>query len=68
MAYNAAVANDEGVGSATFEIPGFSTIPSAGRERGGQTHNVTITEVNLVAELEWVIVPKGSTSAFLQVC
>lgn len=70
MMPNTAIANpaDEGVASATFEIPGLSSIPSGNGERGMQSHKVSITEVGLVAELEWVVVPKASTNAFLQVC
>jgi uncharacterized protein (TIGR02231 family) len=62
-----AVVNDEGAGSATFSIPGFSSIPT-GTVQENQTHKVTITEVELEAELEWVVVPKASKNAFLSVC
>lgn len=64
--HSAAVANGEGLGNATLSIRGLSTIPSSSWEKS-QTHKVTITEVDLVAELEWSVVPKKSRDAFLLV-
>lgn len=66
LSRNMAVVNEENTGSATFSIPGLSTIPT-GRLVVNQTHKVTITEVDLAAELEWMAVPKGAKNAFLQV-
>jgi uncharacterized protein (TIGR02231 family) len=66
QALAAVVNNDEGAGSATFGIQGLSTIPSADNAGSSQVHKVTVAEVDLQAELEWIVVPKGLSSAFLQ--
>ncbi|KAF4579590.1 hypothetical protein EYR40_000229 [Pleurotus pulmonarius] len=39
--------------SATYQVPGLITIPT-----DGQNHNVTIVELELGAEMSWVVVPK----------
>jgi hypothetical protein len=61
-----AVVNDQGTGSATFSIPGLSTIPT-NVDGISQTHKVTIAEFSLTAELEWVVIPADLTDVFLTV-
>lgn len=48
--------------SATFSIPGYSTIPSDEGER-----KVVITVVEFPGGLEWVCVPRGEKAVFLRV-
>ncbi|KAF8315709.1 hypothetical protein DL93DRAFT_2166668 [Clavulina sp. PMI_390] len=47
--------------SSTFSIDGFSNIPS-----DGKSHKVSIANIDLTAELEWITVPRSLPSAFLQ--
>ncbi|KAF5315031.1 hypothetical protein D9619_007471 [Psilocybe cf. subviscida] len=46
--------------NATFSIPGLISVPS-----DGETHNVSITKLNLDASMSWIVVPKKSTKAHL---
>ncbi|TDL17673.1 hypothetical protein BD410DRAFT_794144 [Rickenella mellea] len=56
----------EGAVSATFSIPGQSTIPSD-KQTSAQTHKVSIAEIELTSvDLEWITVPKDIPSTFLQ--
>lgn len=48
--------------SATFELPGTVTIPS-----DGENHNYTIVELQLDADMTWVVVPKHDTKVHLNV-
>lgn len=48
--------------NATFSIPGLISVPS-----DGETHNVSITKLNLDASMSWIVVPKKSTKAHLTV-
>ena len=57
----------EGAVSATFTIPGLSTIPSDS-DGSQQTHKVSIAELEFNSvEIEWISVPKKIASAFLKV-
>ena len=57
----------EGAVSATFTIPGLSSIPSDS-DRSQQTHKVSISELEFSSvDFEWVAVPKKIASAFLKV-
>jgi len=56
------VVSSKGDITATFTIPGLITIPS-----DGASHNVTITELELDAEMSWISVPKKSAKAHLTV-
>jgi hypothetical protein len=56
------VISSKGDITATFSIPGLITIPS-----DGVSHNVTITELELDAEMSWISVPKKSAKAHLTV-
>jgi len=56
------VVSSKGDITATFSIPGLITIPS-----DGASHNVTITELELDAEMSWISVPKKSPKAHLTV-
>lgn len=56
----------EGAVSTTFSIPGLSTIPSDS-DKEKQTHKVTIAELQFdLVELEWITVPKDTSSVFLR--
>ncbi|KAF9534028.1 hypothetical protein CPB83DRAFT_889802 [Crepidotus variabilis] len=46
--------------NATFAVPGFISVPT-----DGTAHNVTICELDLDAEMSWVVVPKMSTKVYL---
>lgn len=48
--------------TATFTIPGLMSIPS-----DGVAHNVTITQLSLGAEMEWVSIPKLEAKFHLKV-
>jgi len=52
----------QGTISATYLIPGKITIPS-----DSQTHNVTVVQLELEAELSWVTVPKRDTKVYIKV-
>ena len=56
------VISSKGDITATFSIPGLITIPS-----DGASHNVTITELELDAEMSWISVPKKNAKAHLTV-
>ena len=56
------VVSSKGNITATFSVPGLITIPS-----DGASHNVTITELQLDAEMSWISVPKKSPKAHLTV-
>ena len=57
----------EGAVSATFTIPGLSSIPSDS-DKSQQTHKVSISELEFSSvDFEWITVPKKITSAFLKV-
>lgn len=56
------VVSSKGDITATFSIPGLITIPS-----DGASHNVTITELELDADMSWISVPKKSPKAHLTV-
>ncbi|KAF7439911.1 hypothetical protein PC9H_000248 [Pleurotus ostreatus] len=43
----------QGALSATYQVPGLITIPT-----DGQNHSVTIVELELGAEMSWIVVPK----------
>jgi hypothetical protein len=62
MPKRSVVVTSKGDITATFSIPGLITIPS-----DGVSHNVTITELELDAEMSWVSVPKKSAKAHLTV-
>ncbi|KAH6907626.1 hypothetical protein BKA70DRAFT_1189603 [Coprinopsis sp. MPI-PUGE-AT-0042] len=47
--------------TATFSIPGLMTIPS-----DGVAHNVTIANLTLDAEMEWVSIPKREAKVHLK--
>ena len=56
--FRQAVASDSAV-SATFAIPGQSTIPSEGDAAASQSHKVSIMEATFEnVDLQWVTVPK----------
>ncbi|KAG9033976.1 hypothetical protein FS842_003859 [Serendipita sp. 407] len=55
----------EGTMSTSFFIEGLSTIPSD-TDVTSQAHNVTVSVIDLTADLQWITVPKEQTSAFLQ--
>lgn len=64
--FRQAVASDSAV-SATFAIPGQSTIPSEGDAAASQSHKVSITEATFEnVDLQWVTVPKQADNVFLQ--
>ena len=46
----------------TFEVPGLISVPS-----DKQTHNVTIANLKLDAQLQWITVPKKDTRVFSKV-
>ncbi|KIM36583.1 hypothetical protein M413DRAFT_31619 [Hebeloma cylindrosporum] len=54
------VVSSKGDITATFTIPGLITVPS-----DNACHNVTITELELDAEMSWISVPKKSPKAHL---
>ena len=56
------VVSSKGDITATFSVPGIITIPS-----DDASHNVTITELELDAEMSWISVPKKSPKAHLTV-
>jgi hypothetical protein len=56
------VVSSKGDITATFSIPGLTTIPS-----DGASYNVTITDLELNAEMSWISVPKKSPKAHLTV-
>lgn len=65
LSVRGAIAN-EGAISATFTIPGLSTIPSDS-QNAQQTHRVSIAELDFPSvDLEWISVPKETPSAFLR--
>ncbi|PPQ67911.1 hypothetical protein CVT24_003174, partial [Panaeolus cyanescens] len=45
---------------ASFSVPGIMTVPS-----DGEGHNVTITELELGAEMSWICVPRKLTKVHL---
>ncbi|KAG8818615.1 hypothetical protein FRC19_010458 [Serendipita sp. 401] len=51
--------------STSFFIEGLSTIPSD-TDVTSQAHKVTVSVIDLNADLQWMTVPKEQTSAFLQ--
>ncbi|KAF8313124.1 hypothetical protein DL93DRAFT_2168060 [Clavulina sp. PMI_390] len=51
----------EGTISSTFGVDGVWNIPS-----DGTSHKVSIANIDLDAEVEWIVVPRNSPSAFLQ--
>ncbi|KAG6819621.1 hypothetical protein H0H93_010112 [Arthromyces matolae] len=53
MSYMGLDVTSKGGVSATFQVPGEITIPS-----DGNPHKVTVTELDLEAEMSWVAVPK----------
>jgi uncharacterized protein (TIGR02231 family) len=55
----------EGAISTSYIIDGLSTIPSD-TDLTAQAHKVTVSVVDLAADLEWITVPKETPSAFLQ--
>lgn len=55
----------EGVVSTSFVIESLATIPSD-TDKSTQAHQVTIAVIDLSADLQWVSVPKETSSAFLQ--
>jgi Domain of unknown function (DUF4139) len=58
-----AVVTSKGNITATFTIPGLMSIPS-----DGVAHNVTIANLSLDAEMEWVSVPKREAKVHLKAC
>jgi hypothetical protein len=48
--------------SATFQVPRLVTIPS-----DGEKHTFTIVQLNLEAEMSWVVVPKKDLRVHLKV-
>jgi hypothetical protein len=62
MAVRQAQPTNQNILSAAFGIPGRSNIPS---DQGA--HKVVITVLDLLAELEWVCVPRVKESVFLRV-
>ena len=55
-----------GAVSTVFAIPGLSSIPSDS-DAAQQTHKVSIAELDFDSvELEWITVPKDTTSVFLR--
>lgn len=48
--------------NATFSIPGLISVPN-----DGETHNISITTLDLDASMSWIVVPKKSTKAHLTV-
>lgn len=63
----AVVQMDESSINATFVIEGLSTIASD-TSAVSESHKVAIAEIDLLAELDWVVVPSKMESAFLRVC
>ncbi|KAG8786543.1 hypothetical protein FRC16_001674 [Serendipita sp. 398] len=55
----------EGTMSTSFFIEGLSSIPSD-TDVTSQAHKVTVSVIDLNADLQWMTVPKEQTSAFLQ--
>ncbi|KAG8905841.1 hypothetical protein FRB99_008143 [Tulasnella sp. 403] len=55
----------EGATSSTFVVGGLSTIPSD-KPDSQETHKVTISVIDLEAQLEWVALPKVQQSTFLK--
>ena len=62
MAVTSALVVSQGNITATFRVPGRTTIPS-----DGAVHSVTIAKLGLDAVLEWVAVPKKDPRTHLKV-
>ena len=62
MAVNSALVVSQGNITATFRVPGRTTIPS-----DGASHSVTIAKLDLDAVVEWVAVPKKDPRTHLKV-
>lgn len=63
---SAVVQMDETSINATFIVEGLSTIAS-NTSATSENHKVAIAEIDLAAELDWVVVPLKKESAFLRV-
>ncbi|KAF8150953.1 hypothetical protein B0H34DRAFT_665975 [Crassisporium funariophilum] len=50
--------------SATFRIPGMTTIPH--EDEDDEMHNVTIADLDLEAVMSWVCIPKGDQRVHLK--
>jgi hypothetical protein len=61
--FNEAEVTSKGNITATFTIPGLISIPS-----DGVAHNVTIAQLSLDADMEWVSIPKLEAKVHLKVC
>ncbi|KAG8771593.1 hypothetical protein FRC15_003330 [Serendipita sp. 397] len=55
----------EGTMSTSFFIEGLSTIPSD-TDVTSQAHKVTVSVIDLTADLQWITVPRELPTAFLQ--
>ena len=62
MAVNSALVVSQGNITATFRVPGRTTVPS-----DGACHSVTIAKLDLDAIVEWVAVPKKDPRTHLKV-
>ena len=62
MVVNSAVVVSQGNITATFRVPGRTTVPS-----DGASHSVTIAKLDLDAVVEWVAVPKKDPRTHLKV-
>ena len=62
MAVNSALVVSQGNITATFRVPGRTTVPS-----DGAFHSVTIAKLDLDAVVEWVAVPKKDPRTHLKV-
>jgi hypothetical protein len=62
MAHATSNVQSRGNVSATFQVPGLVTIPS-----DGEKHTFTIVQLNLEAEMSWVVVPKKDLRVHLKV-
>ncbi|TFK63997.1 hypothetical protein BDN72DRAFT_775200 [Pluteus cervinus] len=61
MGFGAAVVSSKGNVNATYTIPGTVSVPS-----DGVVHKVTVVQLQLDAEFEWVCVPKRDTRVHIK--
>ncbi|KAG9035842.1 hypothetical protein FRB95_010436 [Tulasnella sp. JGI-2019a] len=60
------ILSPESVTSATFTVDGVSDIPCRKGSVNNQTHKVVIAVIDMMAKLEWIVIPKEKESAFLR--
>ncbi|KAL1747065.1 hypothetical protein HDZ31DRAFT_80762 [Schizophyllum fasciatum] len=61
MAHRDVPVTSQSIINTTFDVPGLISVPS-----DKQTHNVTITKLQLDAKLQWVTVPKKDSRVYLK--